>query len=56
MVRDGVVSEPMPRIVTPVVLTGMAVPGLLRMLGSVAWALVAVLAIAAIPVLGRGRQ
>lgn len=56
MVRDGVVSEPMPRIVTPVVLTDMAVAGLLRLLGSVAWALVAGLAIATIPMLRRGRQ
>jgi hypothetical protein len=38
-----------------VVLTGIAVAGLLRLLGSVAWALVAALAIAAIPLLRRGR-
>jgi hypothetical protein len=42
--------------VTRVLLTGIAVAGLLRLLGSVAWALVAALAIAAIPLLRRGRR
>jgi hypothetical protein len=42
--------------VTRVVLAGIAVAGLFRLLGSVAWALVAALAIGAVPLLRRGRR
>jgi hypothetical protein len=42
--------------ITRVVLTGIAVAGLLRLLGSVAWVLVGALAIAAVPLLRRGRR